>query len=179
MKVSVKQAIGIAATVGAVGLGGGGLYYSPYGTIAAMRQAAIDRNSKALSENLDFNSLQSSIKGSIKAKVVKQLADRTKAGNPTKIEPQTIDKLVDPLVDKIVTPEGIDLLLNEKLPEAKFKLSEVEKNIDRSRVQMSYESFDRFVVKVAENTQPQKDVRLIFKRDGLSWKLSEIDLSQV
>jgi hypothetical protein len=42
---------------------------------------------------------------------------------------------------------------------------------------MSYESFDRFVVNVAEKSAPAKDVKLIFKRDGLSWKLSAIDLS--
>jgi hypothetical protein len=171
------RAIAIGTGVGAVFALASSLYYSPYSAITTMKQAAADKDATALAERIDFLSLQKSIKDRIKFQALKNIGDA--AGGVSQLEANTLDRIIDPMVDKIVSPTGLDLLMQERLPEAKFTLAQVEQNIDPSRIKMFYQSFDRFVVKVADKQSPDKNVHLIFKRDWFDWKLAEIDLSQV
>ncbi len=170
----VSGAVGaaVAAVVG------GGVYFSPYLTLNSMKTATANRNATALSQEIDFPSLRTSVKENIKAQIIKQMngVDST----PVKgMKTESVDKIVNPMVDKIVTPEGLDELMQDKIPGAKIDLSNLEKNMAESDIKMGYESFDRFVVHITDKVDRAKDVSLILKRAGLAWKLSGIDISKV
>ncbi len=175
-----KKPVIIAAAVGTgiVGLVGSGAYFSPYLALDNMKKATTNRNADALAQEIDFPSLRTSVKANIKAQVVKQM---TGAGTtPVKgMNAEAVDKIVNPMVDKLVTPEGLGDLMQDKVPGAKIDLSNLEKNIAGSEVKMGYESIDRFVVHITDKVDRQKDVSLILRRDGLAWKLSGIDISKV
>lgn len=171
--IIVVAAVG-TAIVAVVGLGA---YYSPYLAIDNMTKATTNRNADALSQEIDFPSLRTSVKQNIKAQVIKQMAS---GATPTKgINAEVVDKMVDPMVDKLVTPEGLGDLMQDKVPGAKIDLSNLEQNIAASEVNMGYESLDRFVVHITDKADRNQAVSLILKRDGLAWKLSGIDISQV
>ena len=170
--------IGTAMAVGSVAIAGGGLFYSPYVTIDNIKNATTNRNSDALSQEINFPELRTSFKENIKAQVIKQMADAKIARSP-QLSVETIDKTISPTVDKLITPEGIEKLMLDKVPGAKIDLSKLEQDLAKSEVGMGYESFDRFVVHIIDKVDRTKDVSLILKRDGIAWKLAGIDISKV
>ena len=174
--------IGASAIVGVVTIAGGGAYYSPYLTLNKMRNATENQNVDALVKEIDFPELRVSIKESVKAQVFKQIAgaeaNRGKLASP-KMTPELVEKMVSPMVDKLITPEGLDQLINDKVPGAKIDLANLDRDIAKSDIKMGYESLDRFVVNITDKVDRSKNVSLILKRDGLAWKLAGIDISKL
>jgi hypothetical protein len=150
----------------------GGIYFSPYLTLNNLKKATNNRNAEALSQEIDFPSLRNSVKANIKSRSTEQFGKSI-------ADPALIEKLVNSRVEKLVSPEGLDKLMQDKIPEAILDFGDIEKNIAESKIQMGYESIDRFVVHITNKTDPTKNVSLILKRDGLAWKLSGIDISKV
>jgi hypothetical protein len=173
-KKLIMMAASATTIVAAAGLG---VYTAPYTALDNLKKATTNRNPNALAQEIDFPALRTSVKENVKAQIIKQMA----AGNtPVKgLNLATVDKIVNPMVDKLVTPEGLGELMLDKVPGAKIDLNNLEKNIAASEVKMGYESFDRFVVRITDRVDRTKDVSLILKRDGLAWKLSGIDISKV
>lgn len=172
-KLAIGSAIG-AASLASIGVG---VYFSPYLAINSLKNATLDRNATALAAEIDFPALRANIKKGIAAQVLKQLAaDKTET---SRANPELVAKIVSPMVDKILTPEGLEQLLLEKIPDVKIDLSELERDMAKSQIEMGYVAFDRFVVHIRDKTDRQKDVRLTLNRDGLSWKLTDIDISQI
>jgi hypothetical protein len=170
--------IGAAVTTGIAAIAGGGAYYSPYLTLNNMKNATENRNPDALSQEIDFPSLRISIKDNIKAQVMKQIAGAGTAAT-AKMTPELVEKMVSPTIDKLVTPEGIEQLMQDKVPGAKIDLSNLDRDMAKSDIKMGYESLDRFVVHITDKVDRSKDVSLILKRDGLAWKLAGIDISKL
>ena len=169
--------IGAAASTAIATIAGGGIYYAPYLTIDRMQNAATNRNADALSQQIDFTALRISIKENIQAQVIKQIAG---AGTRSpKLTPDLIEKMVSPMVDKIITPEGLEQLMLDKIPETKLDLGNLDRDIAKSDINMGYESLDRFVVHITDKVDRSKDVSLILKRDGIAWKLAGIDISKL
>jgi Protein of unknown function (DUF2939) len=173
--------ISSVAIAGLVAIVGGGAFFSPYLALNNIKSATINRNADALAQEIDFPSLRVSIKENIKAQVINQISGSNSPESP-KVTPALVakvDKMVSPMVDKVVTPEGLDQLMQDKVPGAKIDLSNLEKDIAKSDVKMGYESLDRFVVHITDKVDRSKDVSLILKRDGLAWKLCGVDISKV
>jgi hypothetical protein len=170
--ISAAIGTGIVTTIGVVA------FYLPYQTIGNMKNAAENRNTEALSREINFPDLRASIKENVKAQVIKQLAATNLAQAP-KMTSEQVGKMVDPMVDKLVSPEGLERLMLDKVPDAKIDLSNLDRDIAKSQITMGYESLDRFVVHITDKVDRTKDVSLILKRDGLAWKLSGIDISKV
>ena len=154
----------------------GGIYFSPYLTLNNLKKATTNRNAEALSQEIDFPSLRNSVKANIQANIKSRSTEQI---GKSIADPALIEKLVSSRVEKLVSPEGLDKLMQDKIPEAILDFGDIEKNIAESKIQMGYESIDRFVVHITNKTDPTKDVSLILKRDGLAWKLSGIDISKV
>jgi Protein of unknown function (DUF2939) len=169
--ITAAIATGIMTIVGA------GVYAVPYLALDNLKKATTNRNADALAQEIDFPALRTSVKENVKAQIIKQMAGGNTPG--TGLDPAAVDKIVNPMVDKLVTPEGLGELMMDKVPGATIDLSNLEKNIAASEVKMGYESFDRFVVRITDKVDRAKDVSLILKRDGLAWKLSGIDISKV
>jgi Protein of unknown function (DUF2939) len=179
LKAIDKKTIIITTAIGTgiMAIASGGIYYAPYFTINNIKNATENRNTDALSQEIDFPELRASIKAHIQAQAIKQVAKDSTVATAT--TPELIEKTVNSVVDKLVTPEGIDRLMFDKIPEAKIDLSRLDKDIAKSNIRMGYESLDRFVVHITDKVDRSKDVSLILKRDGLAWKLSGIDISKV
>jgi hypothetical protein len=174
--------IGASAIVGVVTIAGGGAYYSPYLTLNKMRNATENQNVDALSKEIDFPELRVSIKESVKAQVLKQITGAEAEGGKVasqKMTPELVEKMVSPMVDKLITPEGLEQLINNKVPGAKIDLANLDRDIAKSDIKMGYESLDRFVVNITDKVDRSKNVSLILKRDGLAWKLAGIDISKL
>ncbi len=167
----------VSTSVAAIGCGG--IYFSPYLTLNNLKTATANRDADALAGEIDFPSLRTSIKEGVRSQVLKQMA----ANAGTKATPvmgkEMVGKMVDPVVDKIVTPEGLDQLMQDKVPGAKIDIADLEKNIADSEVKMGYESLDRFVVRIVDKVDGSKEVSLVLKRNGLAWKLAGVDISKV
>jgi Protein of unknown function (DUF2939) len=173
-----KLAILSAVSTGVVAIGVGGVYFSPYLTLNHLKTATANRDADALAGEIDFPSLRTSIKAGVRSQVLKQIAANAgKTAIPANQE--MVGKMVDPAVDKIVTPAGLEQLMEDKVPGAKIDIADLEKNIADSEVKMGYESLDRFVVRIVDKVDRAKEVSLILKRDGLAWKLSGVDISKV
>ena len=174
--------IGASAIVGVATIWGGGAYYSPYLTLNKIRNATENQNIDALVKEINFPELRVSIKESVKAQVFKQMAgiqaESGKLASP-KVTPELVEKMVSPMVDELITPEGLDRLINNKVPGAKIDLANLDRDIAKSDIKMGYESIDKFVVRITDKVDRSKDVSLVFKRNGLAWKLSAIDISKL
>jgi hypothetical protein len=179
-KVAPKKTGIIIAAVSTIvaAIVGVGAYFSPYLTLNNMKTATANRNANALSQEIDFPSLRTSIKENIRIQVIKQMA--ATGVKPIKgMSPELVAKMINPMVDKILTPEGLDDLMQDKVPGAKVNLADIEKNMADSDIKMGYESPDRFVVHFTGKVDRTKAVSVILKRNGLAWKLSGIDISKV
>jgi hypothetical protein len=170
--------IGAVVSVGIAAIAGAGVYYAPYLTVNSLQNATEHRNPGALSQAINFPELRSNFKVSIKAQAIEQIAaDRT--SQISTLNPDRIEQTVNSLVDKLVTPEGIEQLLLDKLPGTKIDLSNLDRDLAKSKITMGYESFDCFVVHITDRVDRTQDVRLILTRDGIGWKLSKIDISKL
>jgi hypothetical protein len=170
--------IATAGVAGLVALISGGVYCLPYLTLNNMKNATTNRNADALSQEIDFPSLRTSIKDNVKAQIIKQITESGTSGVPS-MTPALIDKMVIPVVDKLITPEGLEQLMQDKVPEVKIDLANLDRDIAKSDIKMGYESLDRFVIHITDKVDRAKAVSLVLKRNGLAWKLSGIDISKV
>jgi hypothetical protein len=170
--------IGAAVGMGIVGISGAGVYYSPYLTVNSLQNATENRNSGALSQAINFPELRSNFKASIKAQAIEHIT-AAKTSQISKPNADRIEQTVNSLVDKLVTPEGIEQLLLDKFPGTKIDMSNLDRDLAKSQMTMGYESFDRFVVHITDKVDRTKDVSLVLTRDGIGWKLSQIDISKL
>jgi Protein of unknown function (DUF2939) len=171
--------IGAATLVSIATIASAGVYYAPYLTLNNMKNATENHNITALSKEINFPELRVSIKESVKAQVMSQMAKAGEASATPKMTPELVEKMVSPMVDNIITPEGLERLLNDKVAGAKIDLANLEQDLAKSDLKMGYESLDRFVVHITDKSDRSKDVSLILKRDGLAWKLAGIDISKL
>jgi hypothetical protein len=86
-------------------------------------------------------------------------------------------RVVDGLVDKLVTPEGLARLLAGEKPGAGPQGTaggdtSVRKPLEGAHY--SYESLDRFAISVP--TDQGEEIRFILTRSGLQWRLSGIEM---
>jgi Protein of unknown function (DUF2939) len=170
--------IGAAVGMGIVGISGAGVYYSPYLTVNSLQNATENRNSGALSQVINFPELRSNFKASIKAQAIEHIT-AAKTSQISKPNTDRVEQTVNSLVDKLVTPEGIEQLLLDKFPGTKIDMSNLDRDLAKSQITMGYESFDRFVVHITDKVDRTKDVSLVLTRDGIGWKLSQIDISKL
>jgi hypothetical protein len=169
-----------SAIASAVAIASGGAYYAPYLTINNLKNATENQNVDALAKEINFPELRVSIKESVKAQVLRHIAgSKNGIASAPKMTPELVEKMVSPMVDKIITPEGLDQIIHNKVPGAKIDLANLEKDIAKSNIKMGYESLDRFVVHITDKVDQSKDVSLVLKRDGLAWKLAGIDISKL
>ncbi|WP_309733290.1 DUF2939 domain-containing protein [Chamaesiphon sp. OTE_75_metabat_556] len=170
--------IGAAVGMGIVGISGAGVYYSPYLTVSSLQNATEHRNPGELSQAINFPELRSNFKASIKAQAMAHVAD-DQTSQVSKPNVDRIEQTVNSLVDKLVTPEGVEQLLLDKFPGNKIDMSNLDRDLAGSQITMGYESFDRFVVHITDKVDRTKDVSLVLTRDGIGWKLSQIDISKL
>ncbi len=151
---------------------------APYITVYQMKSAAEKHDGEALSEYIEFPSVRQSLKDQMNAMFAKKMAeDEEIKNNPfAALGAAFAGMIVDKMVDAYVTPAGITQLMAGEKPK-----SEADKggsNTDHSErkpfsdASMSYESFDKFVVKIKGTDGGEG--KFVLRRQGIGWKLTDI-----
>ncbi len=154
----------------------GWTWASPNLALAGLRDALIEGDKEELTERIDFPAVKDSLKSQVKARMMAEMAkekDNPFAG----FGMMMANAMIDPLIDGIVSPDGLKTLaLNGRLQARADEQGEaagartVEWTIER-------DGFDRF------HASPKVDPgetgpKLSFRRDGIGWKLVDIEVPQ-
>lgn len=149
---------------------------APYVTAYRIGTALENNDAEALSQHVDFPAIRQSLKDELNAAMTEQAAENA---NPfASLGALLAGALADRVIDALVTPAGLRRLLRDgNLESAMSGVTEAHRDPDSSmpEISMSYESMSSFAVTVGEDGQGG-NLKLILKRDGLNWKLSEIRL---
>ena len=157
------------------------LYASPYLVLNNIKNAAEQGDADKLSGYIDFPSVKQSMKDQVKAAMVKELASSKEQDGFEALGTMLATAMIDPLIDGLVTPDGVALMLqgqkldfdlNNDTPEDKPKA----KNEDVD-YKAGYLSFNRFKVQIIDANDPDESLDVIMHRDWLSWKVTRINFS--
>ena len=151
---------------------------TPYIAVAQMQAAAEARDGQALSEYIDFVAVRESLNTQLTAMLADQMAQSTDDDAMGLLGAAFGNKIIELLLDAIVTPEGLVALLNgDSMTDVLDQEASVSATPANTSVSMGYQSLDTFGVTIT-NTDTQSATTLLLKRDGLNWRLSEILLPQ-
>ena len=157
------------------------LYASPYLVLNNIKNAAQQGDADKLSGYIDFPSVKQSMKDQVKAAMVEELAASDEQDGFEALGTMLAAAMIDPLIDGLVTPDGVALMLqgqkldfdfNNDTPEDKPKA----KNEDVD-YKAGYLSFNRFKVQIIDADDPNESLDVIMHRDWLSWKVTRINFS--
>jgi len=151
-------------------------YLTPYFAFYNMKKAVEDKDADALSDYVDYPSLRESLKANLNAKMIGEVAKDKEASLFGTLGAVFAALLISPMVDVLITPESLAVLMKVEKPQLDKSKSDLKPNSqpERSKTEISrsYNSVNRFVVKVKEKGSGEEPVELLFRRDGLiSWKL--------
>ena len=156
-------------------------YASPYIVLNNIKKAAEQGDADKLSGYIDFPSVKQSMKDQVKAAMVEELASSKEQDGFEALGTMLATAMIDPLIDGLVTPDGVALMLqgqkldfdlNNYTPEDKPKA----KNEDVD-YKAGYLSFNRFKVQIIDANDPDESLDVIMHRDWLSWKVTRINFS--
>ncbi|MBP8645186.1 MAG: DUF2939 domain-containing protein [Syntrophobacteraceae bacterium] len=168
-----KVVLGVAAGLFAVYV-----LAAPYITVYRMKSAAENHDGEALSEHIEFPSVRQSLKDQMNAMFAKKIAeDEDMKNNPfAALGAAFAGVMVDKMVDAYVTPAGITQLMAGEKPRPGAEQGDGSAgNSGRkplSDASMSYESLDKFVVKVKGDNGGEG--KFVLRRRGIGWKLTDI-----
>ena len=160
-------------------------FASPFIAVYSIWNGIENNDSEKISRHVNFPALRQSLKGQVKT----FQAGKADDDNPlASLFSAFSSKLSDTLVDSLITPKGIERLLETKSrlkkdsAEDKDKTDEQagersnsnsgEKNI-LSRTQFGFLSLSRFFVKIPSENPDKGEYEFVFTRTGMNWKLSE------
>lgn len=156
------------------------LYASPYIVLNNIKKAAEQKDADKLSGYIDFPSVKQSMKDQVKAFMINEIASIEQEDGFEALGTMLATSMVDPIIDGVITPEGVALMLqgqeldiglNEK---TESKAEPKEKEID---YKASYLSFNRFKVQINDEDDAEKSINVIMHRDWFSWKVTSINFS--
>jgi hypothetical protein len=138
---------------------------SPWMAMDTLRDAAREGDQEDLADAVDFPALRASVKSELREEIVEEGRGRGVAGLLPLV-------LIDRVVDRVVTPEGLSALLVSGRVLRDGNPDVTDKEIDWHVRWTDLGSF-RAVPDVGDG---KVHPSLIFKRDGLSWNLVGIDI---
>ncbi|HEY9092049.1 DUF2939 domain-containing protein [Parasphingorhabdus sp.] len=155
-----------------------GVWYfaSPSYALSNMRDAAISGDADELEEYIDFSSLRESMKTQVKAKMAVEMTKETDglAGLGMALGMG----LIDPMIDGLMTPEAMRAMMLQK-PQDEVVSGKAVAESEAPEWDIKRVSMSEFQVTVKPEKSTDSTPTLIFKRDGLSWKFSEVDISEM
>jgi len=175
----------ILIALGLLLLAAGGWYYgSPLWTLRAMKNAAVAKDSDALSRYVDYEALRIDLKGDMRRSM---MAEMTKQPDNQfgAIGMAIAMSLIDPMIEAMVTPEGVEaMFVQQRVTDGNETSSVGTSGVGPTRrskpslagaapgekPEIERVSIDEFRVR-----GKGKDGGLIFRRHGLGWKLSGVD----
>lgn len=157
-------------------LAGGGWYAaSPYYTVHAMQRAALSGDVERFAAHVDFPELRASLKSAIRAR----LAAEAEAAPPNSLQALGIGLamgFVDQMVESALSPEAMGLALASLQAAGEWSAPvglESLALLAAPQLEIEREGLERFRLQLAEG---EGHAALLFRRDGLGWKLDGVDL---
>ena len=151
----------------------------PYRTVHAIGDAIERQDAAALSKQVDFPALRSSLKAQLTDRLVRGAGDDVQASTLGAIGLSIAGGLVGGVVDTMVTPLGLGAIMEGRKVGKRFTDTfSPEPAATTARRPFAdavyrYESASRFTATVGTDDQP---VVFVVTRDGLRWRLSDIRL---
>ncbi|MGR7920058.1 DUF2939 domain-containing protein [Zobellella denitrificans] len=165
---------------------------APWLTVYQIREAADNRDGRALAEHVEFDSVRQSLKDQLNARMLRELGDDIRQNPLAVLGAALANTVVDGLVDTYVTPAGIEQLMRGETPAPGIPRSDPppagtgtgtgndtgktgpERRKPFSDARMGYRSLNHFVVTMTDDSGKQAE--FILSRRGLGWKLTAIVL---
>ena len=144
----------------------GWYFYSPIYTLNQMKSAAQANDSDRFSSYVDFPALRESMKSQIMAQLIAESNKRPGVGA---LGLAIGSSLMGPVIDGLVSPAGIRAAFIARQREP----SQATAVFNQPDPVIQHRSLSEFAVKSKDRRQGA----MIFTRNGLSWKLSGIELS--
>jgi hypothetical protein len=174
----------IVVALGVLLLAAGGWYYaSPLWTLRAMKDAAVSRDSEALSRYVDYEALRTDLKGDMRRSMMSEMGKQP--DNPFGAIGMAIAmNLIDPMIEAMVTPEGDEVMFAQQRA-AESNETTVAGAAGSGRtptkgLAAAGPGDDPVIERVGIDEfrvhDKGKDGGLIFRRHGLGWKLSGVDI---
>lgn len=149
------------------------LYASPYWTTFKMKSAILDGKTELLSKYIEFDTLRDNIKEQINASIAKSMNSEEMADNPFAGLGVSFAKSIgEKLIDEMITPQAIAKMLKGGKPTSSNSRKAVSDPFEN--VTTGYTGFNEFIVNVP--IEGDEDVKFVFNRDFLSWKLTNISI---
>jgi hypothetical protein len=163
-----------ALAAAALIIAAGALWYfeSPAWTLHQMKAAADTNDPDALNSYIDYPALREDLKAEIRSEMIAEAdKDRSAFG---RLGLAIGTELTGPVIDRLVTPAGMRAAFTAKRVEAQTRVTAHAASALRvpDNPVIVRRGFSGFLV--ASKRQPKSG--LVFKRHGLSWKLSGVDL---
>lgn len=183
----------LAGLIGFVIAGAGYLYFSPHLALGELRDAIDEGDEEKLRDHVDFPVLRENLKDQLNAVLMEEASDGM-AENPLgALAIGLASRLVEPVVDSLVTPAGIAQLARGDNPArdlagdafrrdartgtaAEDSTPEREERNPFDDARLTRDSLDRFSVWVPTEEAGSDEIRLVLHREGLTWKLTNIVL---
>ena len=172
-----KGIIGIGGAILLIALAAAWYFISPAMALSGLKEAALAGDKAELEERVDFPAVRDSLKSQFKAHMLKEVAKSGEENGFAAFGAMLAMSLADSLVDAAVTPDGIKTMVeNGKL--ANPQTSAAPATVATAKPvdwQIERQGFDRFRA-VPKSEDSKGEAALVFKRDGLGWRLIDIDM---
>jgi len=165
---------GKAAVIAAalVILAGAGWYFgSPSWTLHQMRSAAEAKDADALSDYIDYPAVRESLKEQVRARVTAKMA--AEGDGLAALGGALALSMVDGLVDSMISPSSLRLMFAQS-PQTEG--AEKRPALSASDLEVDRRGFSEF--RLINPSKEQAGGELVFKREGLSWKLAEVRIPE-
>ena len=152
----------------------GYLYASPYLALNGIKNAAQARDAEKLSSYIDFPSVKQGVKEQVKAKFAAEMMAGDNKDGFEALGSMFAATMTDTLVDGLITPDGMAAMMLEKQKQDSTEADRTQEELKDLDYETSYTSFNSFQVNI--NNKEDRAVKITLHRDGLSWKVTNIDL---
>lgn len=158
----------------------GYMFATPYITVNQMKAAVKNHDADALSVHVDFPALRQNLKDQLNANILDNISSENadEENQFAAFGAALGGMMAERMIDTIVTPAGMTRMMENQQfgveGTGDTSADRIEKEPFADAV-MSYESFNKFVVTLPES-ESGKEVKYIFSRRGMGWKLSDIML---
>jgi len=169
-KLTISLIVAAAALIGYAAAG-------PFIVVHRLGTAIQNHDSEGLSDNIDFPSLRSNLKEQFSALMMKTLVTEPAKQNAfAALGTMLASKMVDTMVDSMITPSGLaNLMAGKQTSGGSDQVNAPTSHADPFEgSRYSFDSFSKFSIRKASNDGGE--VRFVFTRAELTWRLSNIVL---
>lgn len=160
----------ITGVVAVLALAGAWYWFSPGYAMQQLREAAVAGDKQELAERVDFPAVRESLKNQFKVAMMAKLKEDQ--DNPfAGLAAMMVGPMIDGLLETAISPEGVKGLVEH----GKFQKQGETATGPEAKWNIERDGLNRFRV-TPEVEQGENAPTIVFIRDGLGWKMVDIEL---